>query len=273
MSGTEVVVESPKLVAHQYPHLGRGFTLAHERESARFTIYDGWVPEPGAEIDPTAPAGPAVSASQLETLGQCPLRYFFRYVLRIGTPDELTLDPDIWLDPLARGSLLHEVFELFISELIERRETPDFARDGPRLIEILNDRIEHNRREIPPPSEAVFRREVRRLRQTVRIFLRGEEEYSRRRATSRGSSKLPSDWRAKDPRRFLIRHSRWRSAFQTAAHCELVDGSTALTRSRGLAATCLRSGTTRPAVPGNTSKRHSRSGKEGLCSTSCRSWL
>ena len=72
------------------------------------------------------------------------------------------------------------MFELFVSDLIERRESPNFARDESRLIEILNDRIEHNRREIPPPSEAVFRREVRRLRQTVRIFLRGEEEYSRK---------------------------------------------------------------------------------------------
>ena len=59
MSGTEEVVESRKLVAHRYPHLGRGFTLADERESNRFTIYDGWIPEPGAEIDPTAPLGPS----------------------------------------------------------------------------------------------------------------------------------------------------------------------------------------------------------------------
>ena len=66
---------------------------ARERESDRFTIYDGWIPEPGAEIDPTAPEGPAVSASQLETLGQCPLKYFFRYVLKIGPPEELTTRP------------------------------------------------------------------------------------------------------------------------------------------------------------------------------------
>ena len=205
MSGTEEVVESRKLVAHRYPHLGRGFSLADERKSDRFTIYDGWIPEPGAEIDPTATAGPVVSASQLETLGQCPLRYFFRYVLRIGAPEELTLDPEIWLDPLTRGSLLSEVFELFIRELMERRDTPDFARDEPRLIEILNDRIEHIRRETPPPSEAVFRREIRRLRQTVQTFYAERKNTHAKRATGRGSSKLPSDWRAKGPRRLLIR--------------------------------------------------------------------
>ena len=46
-----------------------------------------------------------MSASQLETMGQCPLKYFFRYVLKIGVPDELALDPDVWLDPLARITL------------------------------------------------------------------------------------------------------------------------------------------------------------------------
>jgi RecB family exonuclease len=180
MSGAEEVVEARELVASCYPHLGRGFILAQERKSDRFTIYDGWIPQPDAEMDPTAANGPVVSASQLETMGQCPLKYFFRYVLKIGLPQELVLDPDVWLDPMARGSLLHEVFELFLKELIDRGITPEFARDEPRILEILNERIEHYEREIPPPHEAVFRREAQRLRQTVRIFLRGEEEYFRR---------------------------------------------------------------------------------------------
>jgi hypothetical protein len=179
MSGTEDVVAPRDLIKACYPHLGRGFTLAQERESDRFTIYDGWLPEPGVEIDPTAPEGPIVSASQLETMGQCPLKYFFRYVLKVGLPDELALNPDVWLDPLARGSLLHEIFELFLKGLIERGETPDFTRDEQRLLDILNERIAHYEREIPPPHKAVFQQEVRRLRQTVRIFLRGEEEYFR----------------------------------------------------------------------------------------------
>ena len=73
--------------------LAADLTLARERGSDRFTVFDGWIPEPGPELDPTAPVGPAVSASRLETLGQCPLKYFFRYVLEIEPPEELTLDP------------------------------------------------------------------------------------------------------------------------------------------------------------------------------------
>ncbi len=101
ISGTEEVIEPRDLVAARHPNLGRGFTLKRERESDRFTIFDGRIPDPAAEIDLTSPVGPPVSASQLETLGQCPLKYFFRYVLKIGAPEELTLDPDVWLNPLS----------------------------------------------------------------------------------------------------------------------------------------------------------------------------
>jgi ATP-dependent helicase/nuclease subunit B len=179
MSGTEAVIEPRTLVASRYPHLGRGFVLAAERKSDRFTVYDGWIPTPGEELDMTAPAGPIVSASRLETLGQCPLRYFFRYVLEIESPEELGIDPGIWLDPLARGSLLHEVFESFLKEVIERGDIPVADRDHDRVMAILNARIADYRTKIPPPSEAVFRRECGQLRRTAEIFLREDEEYCR----------------------------------------------------------------------------------------------
>ena len=205
MSGTEEVVEPRDLVARCYPHLGRGFTLAHERESDRFTIYDGWIPEPGAEIDPTAPDGPLVSASQLETLGQCPFKYFFRYVLKIGAPEELTLDPDVWLDPLARGSLLHEVFELFVKELIERGDTPDFARDEQRLLEILDERIEHYRARDPPAQRSrVSAGGSAAPANGCGSSCAERKNIAAQRATGRGSSKLRSDWRANGPKRLLI---------------------------------------------------------------------
>ena len=67
--------------------------------------------------------GPVLSARRLETVGCCPLRYFFRYVLDISPPEELMVDLTRWLDPVEFGNLLHEVFYRFMSELIaERRQ-------------------------------------------------------------------------------------------------------------------------------------------------------
>jgi ATP-dependent helicase/nuclease subunit B len=101
-------------------------------------------------------------------------------VLEVERPDELTMDPEVWLDALARGSLLHEVFELFLKEPIERGEIPVFARDEDRLLSILDARVAHCRSEIPPPNEAVFHREFAQLQRIARIFLREDAEYCRR---------------------------------------------------------------------------------------------
>jgi ATP-dependent helicase/nuclease subunit B len=177
MIGDHAVVEPETLVAERFPHLGRGFALERARKSDKFTVFDGWIPTPGIELDMTARGGPTVSARRLEMLGQCPLKYFFSYVLEIEPPRELILDPRVWLDPLKTGSLVHEVFETFLRELIERRQLPVFERDEARLVAILDDRVQYYRREIPPPSQAVFRREVARLRTTAAIFLRADEDY------------------------------------------------------------------------------------------------
>jgi ATP-dependent helicase/nuclease subunit B len=179
MSGPDAVTDPESLLGACYPHLARGFELASQRSSDRFTVFDGRIEMPGPELDLTAPGGPTVSASRLETLGQCPLRYFFRYVLEIELPEELTIDPTVWLDPLVRGSLLHEVFEVFLNELIGRGELPLAQRDEPRLLAILQARIDRIRQEIPPPSESVFRAEVAQLKRTARIFLHEEEVYCR----------------------------------------------------------------------------------------------
>ncbi len=178
-TGAEEVVDHQTVVGLRYPHLARGYELARERSSDRFTVFDGWIETPGRELDMTAPEGPAVSASRLETLGACPLRYFFRYVLELEPPDELVIDPNAWLDPLARGSLLHEVFEQFLRDLVERGTVPQASRDEGGLLKVLEVLIDRFRAEIPPPSEAVFHREVAQLRRTARIFLREEEEYCR----------------------------------------------------------------------------------------------
>ena len=157
MSEKAEVVDPTSLVAARYPHLGRGFELAQMRGSNAFTVFDGWLPLPGAELDLTSPEGPTVSASRLESLGQCPLKYFFRYVLDLEPPDELTIDPGAWLGPLARGSLLHEVFERFLKDLIKDHAIPpDVERDEHRLMAILEDRIGHYRTEIPPPPKRSF---------------------------------------------------------------------------------------------------------------------
>ena len=80
-----------------------------------------------SRLDPISiPRGPStrsMSANRLQKIGNCPLEYFFEYGLNIALPDELTVDPTVWLDSSVQlARCLHELFENFIRELMAGRE-------------------------------------------------------------------------------------------------------------------------------------------------------
>jgi ATP-dependent helicase/nuclease subunit B len=176
LTGPEIVENSERLVAEHFPHLGRGFEAACSRSSDLFTFYDGWLAARDAELDPTSPAGPVMSAARLEKLGACPLAYFFMYVLDLKEPQELTLEPGQWLTPILRGSLMHRVFEQFLRPWLNKGPDPAHSKEDawPVLKEILNDAIMQMREDVPPPSESAFEAEVRQLEAMARIFLHEE---------------------------------------------------------------------------------------------------
>ena len=100
---------------------------------------------------PAAPGG--VSASGLQTLGSCPRRVFSRYGLRIEPPEQVVLHPTQWLDPLAFGSLLHELFEQFMRQLLEQERLPEFARDHDLLQQLLDQKVAEYADHFPPPTQ------------------------------------------------------------------------------------------------------------------------
>ena len=157
-----------------YPNLESGMQARRARESPDFTPYDGCIPDPPEELDPLAAEGPALSAGALETLAECPLRYFFRRVL-LAQPPDAEPDPDEWLDALQFGSLMHTVFAVFVRERIGGpTRSPDEARK--RLREILEEQIAHYRDEWPPPSEASVGEQLSRMETVCEAFLQEETE-------------------------------------------------------------------------------------------------
>ena len=177
LCGGDPVCDVDNVIAEHFAHLGRGMHARRERESDRFTEYDGYVPQAGKDLDPTRENGPVLSAARLETLGKCPMDYFFRYVLEITPPETLDVDPNVWLDPMQRGCLLHEVFRTFMADLRRKDLLPDFERDFDTLSGLLDRRIERYTSLFPPPGPMVFELACRRLRQTARIFLMEEQAF------------------------------------------------------------------------------------------------
>ncbi len=104
--------------------LARGLELVRGRRSDAPTRFDGMI---GArpELDPTA-AAQVVSATRLETWVQCPFKYFMQYVLRVAPIDEV--DELVELTAIDRGTVVHEVLDDFVSEVLAR---PAAAQPGP----------------------------------------------------------------------------------------------------------------------------------------------
>ena len=128
--------------------------------------------EPRPDVfDPRGNPAVVVSASRLEALGACPLRYLQSAVLGLRPPDDPEFDPDRWLDPMRRGMLLHGVFE----------ETLRRAREvGVRLeedafetltLEVLDQHLRSIRNEWPVPGEGTLSRETSALEHDVRSFV------------------------------------------------------------------------------------------------------
>jgi hypothetical protein len=169
------------LLVEAFPHLGRGYRAREAKESDDFTVYDGWVPQAGSDLDPSLPGGPVLSASRLEKLARCPLEYFMQYVLGIERPDEHILDSSRWLEPDEKGDLLHTVFRRFHQELGQEGLRPEFERDRMRLEKLLEIEISRWRERKPCLNHDVFEAERKDLRATAAIFLFEEEMSCRRR--------------------------------------------------------------------------------------------
>ena len=66
-------------------------------------------PSAGTVLDPCA-AGNAFSVTELEKAATCPFRFFLKRGLGLRPVDDGERDKDVWLDPLTRGSELHDLY-------------------------------------------------------------------------------------------------------------------------------------------------------------------
>jgi len=173
---------SAEIVHRAFAHLKRGELAESMRSSADFTPFDGLVARAGKEGDPAKEDGPVMSVSALETIGRCPLAFFYKYVLRIEPPEEISADPSLWLEAHQAGSLLHRVFYHFISGLLKDEILPqDTPEHQEQLLSILQNQVGKYRELYPPASESAFRNRLAGLILTARTFLAEEARYCRNR--------------------------------------------------------------------------------------------
>lgn len=172
LGGEGIMRTGVEEVRKAYPRLDRGLAARQERFEAGPGPHQGVLTPRPEELDPRRNPELVVSASRLEDLGSCPLRYLQKTVLRVRPPDDPELDPDRWLDPLRRGGLLHAVFEATLSKARDAGVKLEDSRFVDIALDALAMETERVRREVPSPGEGVRRRETAGLEEDVRSFVR-----------------------------------------------------------------------------------------------------
>jgi ATP-dependent helicase/nuclease subunit B len=161
-----------EVVRAEHPGLDAGLTAREQRGAASLNAHKGIVSARPERFDPRHVGSDLLlSASRLETLAGCPLRYLFGYVLRIKPPDQLKFESDRWLDPLQRGSLFHAVYERTIQEAIDKELTAPSTELTAAAEAAFDDAVADALFRVPVPSQAVFERERRELRRDLDVFL------------------------------------------------------------------------------------------------------
>lgn len=170
LTETEVLKNGIKSVESIYPGIKEGLVAERNRQSDKLTEYDGKINPEGAELDPREKKELVMSSSRLEEAARCPFKYFLENILGVYKPEEVTKELNTWLDPMKRGSLLHEVFQVF-AESMKKRGKVAFAEQGHIILDILKNVVKKYKVEIPPPSEVVFENEYTQLKRDTEIFL------------------------------------------------------------------------------------------------------
>ncbi|HYK41605.1 MAG TPA: PD-(D/E)XK nuclease family protein, partial [Thermoanaerobaculia bacterium] len=161
-----------------HPWLADGARARAARESPEFTIWDGSIGEAVPDVDPRRNRRP-MSSSRLRKLAECPFGFFLREVLGIESPGEDERDPGRWLDPLALGKLLHDVFHRFHQELAREGAKPTVAAHRALIESIAEEKIQEWRDALPPRSELAFRNAREEILFACRTFLQLEEAHCR----------------------------------------------------------------------------------------------
>lgn len=154
----------------------QGRTAESRRQSAEFTEFDGYVPDAGPVLDPCAPEI-AYSVTELEKAAECPFRFFLKRGLGVRPIDEGERDKDIWLDPLTRGSELHDLYAALLRRVRDENRRANKG-DGTWLLALAQDRLRNLNEEMPAATVEIFEGETKDFLADVQLFLQAESADS-----------------------------------------------------------------------------------------------
>ena len=174
VAGTED--EGGKTICSIFTNVAHGRAADNHRQSPEFTAFDGYVPHAGPALDPCAPET-ALSVTELEKAAECPFRFFLKRGLGVRPADDGERDKDIWLDPLTRGSELHDLYAALLRRSRDENRRPN-KDDGTWLFERAVARLEKLNEEMPAATLELLERESKDFLADVELFIEAESVHS-----------------------------------------------------------------------------------------------
>ncbi|SDO86807.1 PD-(D/E)XK nuclease superfamily protein [Paenibacillus sp. yr247] len=154
----------------EYPHMNKGSQAVMNRISNEITAHDGFI----QSVTLVAEMGQrAFSASQLERYAECPMRFYFGYVLGIWSKDEAVYNRTRWLEPMDRGNLLHRIFYEYLRQITAVGSSPA-NHDRSIMQSITEEQLTYYNRLVPAPSQHILQKESDEIRQDVEWFYNEE---------------------------------------------------------------------------------------------------
>lgn len=164
--------EGIKALGSVFTPVVHGRAAESMRQSGEFTEFDGYVVDAGSALDPCAPVT-VYSVTELEKAAECPFRFFLKRGLGVRPVDERERDKDIWLDPLIRGSELHDLYAVLLRRARDEDRRPN-KKDGIWLIALAHERLRKLNEEMPAATAEIRERESKDFLADVELFLQAE---------------------------------------------------------------------------------------------------
>jgi RecB family exonuclease len=161
-----------KILDAVFTGVANGVRADGSRRSTDFTEFDGYVPEAGQMLDPSAPQN-LFSVTELERAAECPFRFFLKRGLGVRPVDEPEREQDIWLDPLTRGSELHELYAALLRRTRDEDRRPS-KEDRAWLTALAKERLGKLNEEMPAATVEILQGESRDFLADVELFFEAE---------------------------------------------------------------------------------------------------
>lgn len=112
-----------------------------------------------------------ISASGLQVMLACPLKYYYRYICQLKEVQHLVPESHMWLGATQKGTLCHRIMEGYLGEVMPPARAITDAPDQDVFEKIFNEELQNILNEQPYPSVPIKKREEDLYRELNVIYL------------------------------------------------------------------------------------------------------